>query len=110
MSQRVGTCSICGGDVMGVRGAWYSVNLPPPDKCNGCGAVAQTDVIQMHPAWNRRALVGGQEALATVIEAELHEWATFARRSEPIDFPALASRIASALASRGGAPTKDAQT
>ena len=48
--QRVGTCSRCGGSVYGVRGGWWSVNPPPPDTCRSCGAVAQVDVIQMHPA------------------------------------------------------------
>lgn len=47
--RRVGTCSLCGGDVMGVRGPWWSVNPPPPDTCTNCGAVAQNDVIRMHP-------------------------------------------------------------
>lgn len=48
--QRVGTCSICGGTVEGYRGVWMSINPPPPDKCSQCGAVAQSDVIKMHPA------------------------------------------------------------
>jgi hypothetical protein len=47
MNQRVGTCSLCGGDVMGHRGAWWSVLPPPPDRCFGCGAVAAADVIEM---------------------------------------------------------------
>jgi hypothetical protein len=45
--QRVGTCSRCGGDVIGVRGAWCSTEPPPPDRCVGCGAVASSDVIKM---------------------------------------------------------------
>ena len=51
MRQRIGTCSLCGGDVMGYRGAWHSVLPPPPDKCASCGAVAagQSDVIEMVP-------------------------------------------------------------
>lgn len=49
MQQRIGSCSICGGDVMGVRGAWYSVAPPPPDKCASCGAVSRNDVIPMVP-------------------------------------------------------------
>lgn len=48
-TQRVGTCSICGGDVVGFRGAWHSVNPPPPDTCQICGAVARSDVIAMQP-------------------------------------------------------------
>lgn len=54
MEQRVGTCSICGGSVHGVRGAWMSVNPPPPDRCMACGAVAQSDVIKMTPAPQKR--------------------------------------------------------
>jgi hypothetical protein len=49
MSKRVGTCSLCGGDVMGVRGAWSSTMPPPPDECSRCGAVAGSDVIPMTP-------------------------------------------------------------
>ena len=47
MEQRVGTCSLCGGDVMGFRGAWMSVLPPPPDTCSSCGAVSHDDVIEM---------------------------------------------------------------
>ena len=47
MNQLVGTCSLCGGSVYGFRGAWLSVDPPPPDKCSGCGAVAASDVIKM---------------------------------------------------------------
>lgn len=39
---------------MGVRGAWWSVVPPPPDECAACGAIAQTDVIQMVPRPGRR--------------------------------------------------------
>ena len=49
MNQRVGTCSICEGDVMGFRGAWFSVLPPPPDECGSCGAIAASDVIPMVP-------------------------------------------------------------
>ena len=45
--QVVGTCSICGGDVVGVRGAWMSISPPPPDHCVECGAVASRPVIKM---------------------------------------------------------------
>lgn len=45
--QRVGTCSICGGSVMGIRGAWLSVDPLPPDKCRSCGVVVRSDVIAM---------------------------------------------------------------
>lgn len=47
--QRVGTCSQCGGDVMGYRGIWMSVQPPPPDRCSHCGATRVDDVIQMVP-------------------------------------------------------------
>lgn len=47
MHQRVGTCSLCGGDVYGHRGAWMSVTPPPVDTCSACGAVAAADVIEM---------------------------------------------------------------
>lgn len=47
MNNRVGTCSLCGGDVVGFRGIWMSVCPPPPDKCTSCGAVAASDVIPM---------------------------------------------------------------
>lgn len=54
MMQRVGTCSICGGDVMGYRGVWWGVMLqrsggkpPPRDACSKCGAVRADDIIQM---------------------------------------------------------------
>ena len=51
MQHRVGKCSICGGDVMGYRGAWSSILPPPPDECTMCGAIAasQSDVIPMVP-------------------------------------------------------------
>lgn len=54
-NQRVGSCSICGGDVVGHRGAWMAVIPPPPDRCTQCGAVAQSDVIEMRPAPKRDA-------------------------------------------------------
>ena len=47
--ERVGTCSLCGGNVMGVRGAWWALGPPPPDTCQECGAVASTDIIKMIP-------------------------------------------------------------
>lgn len=52
--QRVGTCSLCGGDVIGTRGAYWSVLPPPPDMCSRCLAVAQSDVIPMvRPSWEK---------------------------------------------------------
>lgn len=55
MTQRVGTCSLCGGDVMGFRGAWNSILPPPPDVCAQCGATrgGGDDVIEMRPGPRR---------------------------------------------------------
>ena len=51
MMQRIGTCSLCDGDVMGYHGAWGSIFRPPPPTCAQCGAVARRgDVIRMTPA------------------------------------------------------------
>ena len=47
--QRVGTCSICGGTVVGFRGAWHGTIPPHPDRCITCGAVRSEDVIKMTP-------------------------------------------------------------
>jgi hypothetical protein len=47
MTQRVGICSICGGDVVGYRGAWMAVIPPPPDQCSNCGATRKENVIEM---------------------------------------------------------------
>lgn len=45
--QRIGTCSLCGGDVRGYVGAWWGITPPPPAKCVSCNAVVATDVIPM---------------------------------------------------------------
>lgn len=50
MNQRVGTCSLCGGDVMGYRGTWLAVVPPPPDECSKCGARRADDTIEMRPS------------------------------------------------------------
>lgn len=57
--QRVGTCSLCGGNVYGTQGAYWSILPPPPDHCVDCGAVAagQSDVIPMVPAPRPRRYV-----------------------------------------------------
>lgn len=49
MSQGVvGTCSLCGGDVVGHIGAWFAVVPPPLARCSRCGAVeARGKVIEM---------------------------------------------------------------
>ena len=49
MKQRVGTCSICGGDVIGYRRLWQSMSPPPTDTCAQCGAVRREDIIEMRP-------------------------------------------------------------
>lgn len=54
MNVRIGTCSICGGDVFGFTGTWMSITPPPPAKCNQCGATDRSDVIQMHKAGGQR--------------------------------------------------------
>lgn len=46
---RVGTCSLCGGNVVGHRGARMSINPPPPDRCVSCGATSASDLIKMYP-------------------------------------------------------------
>jgi len=46
---RIGSCSLCGGDVVGWVGAWFSTNPPPPAKCSNCGAGRAADVIHMTP-------------------------------------------------------------
>ena len=57
---RVGSCSVCGGNVYGVRGAWHSVTPAPPDECRNCGATSVSDTIKMYPKpgqdynWYRR--------------------------------------------------------
>lgn len=49
METRIGTCSLCGGDVFGHTGAWWGVVPPPPPKCRKCGAVSaqHDDTIPM---------------------------------------------------------------
>jgi len=43
----IGTCSLCGGDVMGYK-VWHGT-IPPPARCSRCGAnrVSQGPVIPM---------------------------------------------------------------
>lgn len=50
--QVIGSCSLCGGDVVGHVGAWHGVIPPPPAVCTQCGArEARQPVIQMRPAY-----------------------------------------------------------
>lgn len=58
MDQRIGSCSICGGDVVHWVGAWMSTNPPPAPHCIRCGAVSaasQGPVIPMVPRRDRCA-------------------------------------------------------
>lgn len=50
-NQVIGSCSICGGDVEGWVGPYWSTVPPPPPKCRDCGAVsaAHKPVIPMRP-------------------------------------------------------------
>jgi len=47
MEQRIGSCSLCGGDVRGFVGVWMGVTPPLPPRCTGCGARPAGDVIEM---------------------------------------------------------------
>lgn len=61
MEQCVGTCSICGGDVMKHAGPWHGT-IPPRGRCTSCGAVeACGPVIPMRPSPQRipRVVVEG---------------------------------------------------
>lgn len=49
-TERVGQCSLCGGDVVGWRGAWFAIIPPPPDQCSSCGARRAGEVIEMVPS------------------------------------------------------------
>ncbi len=48
--QRIGSCSICGGDVVAWVGPWMGLNPPPRPHCTLCNATARTDVVPMVPA------------------------------------------------------------
>lgn len=58
MHQRIGTCSLCGGDVVGFRGAWGATIPPPPDKCSS--GMKATERMST-------------ELLATIFERQLFE-------------------------------------
>jgi len=51
MNQRIGSCSLCGGDVISFVGSWMSISPPPPARCSGCGATSASDVIPMVRPW-----------------------------------------------------------
>jgi hypothetical protein len=54
MNAKIGTCSICGGDVVGHRGPWGSINPPPPASCTNCGATERRDIIEMSPVKSKK--------------------------------------------------------
>lgn len=70
MEQRVGTCSLCGGDVIGFRGAWWATIPPPTDRCSSCGAVRadQDDTIAMKPQRVQRITRDGWNTTTLTIE------------------------------------------
>lgn len=54
--QVIGSCSICGGNVVAYTGAWMSILPPPLPTCTHCGAVnarSELPVIPMVPRPNR---------------------------------------------------------
>ena len=72
--QRVGTCSLCGGDVYGHRGAWMGGDSPRPDTCGNCGAVRGEDIIPMkRPSDTLRELRAIAENVKNVAESQRYE-------------------------------------
>lgn len=59
MEQRIGSCSLCGGDVMAV--------YPSTPRCFQCWATATVDVIQMDPARPRPVYWPLQNKTRTVV-------------------------------------------
>ena len=51
MDTRIGTCSLCGGDVYGYTGPWWGTVPPPPPTCRNCGSIPKwaDDTIDMSP-------------------------------------------------------------
>lgn len=59
MDRKIGSCSICGGDVVAYEGPWMATVPPPPPHCTSCGAVTADSerVIKMvrpRSAWGVR--------------------------------------------------------
>lgn len=50
MNTILGSCSLCGGNVIGHSGGWHAIVPPPSPRCIQCGAVAAANVIPMVPA------------------------------------------------------------
>lgn len=44
---RIGTCDLCGGDVIGFRGTWVAMIPPPTDSCSNCRATRASDIVEM---------------------------------------------------------------
>ena len=66
--KRVGTCSICGGDVMNTRGNWsLRVSVPPPSVCSVCGAVSRERIAdwieRIEPKENDHCHQDGESAV-----------------------------------------------
>lgn len=49
MEQRLGICSLCGGEVYGHLGPWWGLVPPPPATCRSCGGVQAGSIIPMVP-------------------------------------------------------------
>lgn len=74
--QKIGVCSICGGDVVGWVGGWLATVPPPPATCQSCNAVsaAGEPVIPMR----KRAPFARKMRSASAMDA-VRDW--FARHS-----------------------------
>lgn len=75
MQTVIGTCSLCGGDVVGFFGVWMSITPPFPARCSSCGAVeARGPVIPMRlapPPRPVRYYVQGAPASVTPVNAPM---------------------------------------
>lgn len=82
-TRKIGTCSLCGGNVLAYTGPWASVSPPPEPCCASCNAVvADEPVINMRP---RNA--GRFAELARVVQKAYQD--ALASRDAP-DAPRLA--------------------
>lgn len=77
MRTVIGTCSLCGGDVVGHSGVWMATIPPPPARCSSCGATeARKPVIPMRhapPPRPVRYFVQGAPASVTPVDAPTRE-------------------------------------
>lgn len=57
MNEKIGVCSLCGGNVYGHVGPWWGVVPPPPARCTRCGAYpvghAERVIPMEHPRGSR---------------------------------------------------------